>query len=273
MGLSKTDVIRFEKLDAIAYEMFLDGYSFNYIAKELGVKRQSLSRRLKEKYDIVYNLYGKKNVDSNFFSQANPKSMYWLGFIFADGSLTQKGNYLEITIKDKEHLEKFKSDISSEHKISERKINGETYWRIMISDKQIYNDLINYGVLPRKSYIDIDYPSNIPKEHEWHFIRGFLDGDGNIDICKKSKVHYPMIRFFIGHHNKKFAKSLKDILNSYGLEFELYNDVSCQVLRNTKKDVSIPFLNMLYKDASVYLDRKYELIKTYCRPNSMLQEN
>ena len=30
---------------------------------------------------------------------------------------------------------------------------------------------------------------------------------------------------------------------------------------------------MMYKDASVYLDRKYELIKDYCRPNLTLQEN
>lgn len=82
-----------------------------------------------------------------------------------------------------------------------------------------------------------------------------------------------MIRFFIGRHNIKFAKGLKDVLNSYGLEFELYNDTTCQVIRNTKKDVSIPFLNMLYKNATVYLDRKYEKIKMYCRPNSMLQEN
>ena len=57
---SKKDEARFEYLDKIAYEMFKEGRSITSIAKELGVKRQSLSKRLKEKYNIVVNPNGKK---------------------------------------------------------------------------------------------------------------------------------------------------------------------------------------------------------------------
>ncbi len=195
-----------------------------------------------------------------------------MGFIFADGNVSQTGNYLEITIKDKEHLEKFKRDISSDHKISPKEVNGEVYWRICISDKQIYNDLIKLGVKPRKSFIDIEYP-NIPKEFELHFIREFIDGDGCYNIIKKSKIYYPMIEITIGFHNPTFGSKLCEILNSYGIKFTLYNGAKTYKLMNTRKDEAIKFLNMLYDNSTIYLDRKYEKIKNYCRPNSTLQKS
>ena len=269
---SKKDEARFEYLDKIAYEMFKEGRSITSIAKELGVKRQSLSKRLKEKYNIVVNPNGKKNINSKFFSEVNEKSMYWLGFIFADGSLYEKGNYLEIVSKDKDHVEKFKADIQSEHKISCKVVDDKKYWRIIMSDKTIYNDLVNFGVVPRKSFIDIDYPT-IDKKYELDFLRGFIDGDGHYNIIKKSKEHYPMIEITVGFHNQTFANKLCEVLNSYDTKFTIYEGETAYKIANTQKDHAIKLLELLYENATVYMNRKYLKIKKYCRLNSTLQKS
>lgn len=262
--ISNKDKLRFEKLDEIAYELFKEGKSFSYISKTLKVKRQSLTRRLKEKYNITYELNGKKPVNSSFFSTPTDKNMYWLGFIFADGNVSSKGNYLEIATKDKEHLEKFKSDISSQHKIAEKIVNTNSYWRIAICDSQIYNDLLNWGVVPKKSFIDINYPK-IAREHDLSFLRGFIDGDGSFRIRKQSENHYPIIEITVGFHNISFANQLKEILKSYGIEFKLYKGKTSYRLMSTRKDETISFINMLYKNSTIHLDRKYKKIKSYCR--------
>ena len=56
--------------------------------------------------------------DINYFDNINSfKKAYWLGFLSADGSL--KNNKVQICLSDKDHIEKFKEDLKSEHKISD----------------------------------------------------------------------------------------------------------------------------------------------------------
>ena len=55
--------------------------------------------------------------DINYFDNINSfKKAYWLGFLSADGSL--KNNKVQICLSDRDHIEKFKEDLKSEHKIS-----------------------------------------------------------------------------------------------------------------------------------------------------------
>ena len=91
-----------------AINMFNEGLSITKIAKQLGRDRGTLSIRMKAAGVNIVQHCNKKSVNSNFFNDWNEKSAYWLGFIFADGHLAENGG-LEICIKDKEHIEKFKA--------------------------------------------------------------------------------------------------------------------------------------------------------------------
>ena len=83
--------------------------SLTKIAKNNGIGRNVLSKRIKELgYDVV-NYQNKVKFDNTVFDSIDSEEKaYWLGFIFADGYISsQEGNYnFEISLKgsDKEHL-------------------------------------------------------------------------------------------------------------------------------------------------------------------------
>ena len=262
MGMSFKDKERFEILDEMAYEMFKDGYSITHIGKELKIKRQALAIRLKKKYGIEYELHGKKPVDSDFFKKINEESIYWLGYIFADGSIDNR-NYLEIITKDQGHLEKFRKSINSDHKISQKRVGNSVYFRITIKDKSICDDLRNWGIVPRKSFKDIPFPE-IPRNMVQHFLRGFFDGDGNYYIRRQTKNHYPYVNFSIGFHNKKFSEGLFQLLDKeLEISVAMNNQRTCTRIRTRTKDSGFKFINFIYSDSNVYLERKFEQVKNF----------
>lgn len=65
--------------------------------------------------------------------------------MITDGYINKNNSGLELCLKDKEHVEKFKTFLHSKHKIQKRNIslnNTICYaYRISIKDKIIVNDL------------------------------------------------------------------------------------------------------------------------------------
>ncbi|MFH1190696.1 MAG: hypothetical protein V1670_00660 [Candidatus Omnitrophota bacterium] len=122
---------------------------------------------------------------------------YVLGFIAADGSLENtpymRGKYISICSNDIEILRKIKVVLDSEHTIvtikpKEFVLRGKTYiskekYMLRIGSHEIYNDLFNLGITPRKSNT-INFPK-IPNKVMAHFLRGYLVGDGCISIYNK----------------------------------------------------------------------------------------
>jgi hypothetical protein len=53
------------------------------------------------------------NLNTAYFSEPTIRNSYWAGFIAADGCLTRKGALrIALSIKDREHLEKLKSELN-----------------------------------------------------------------------------------------------------------------------------------------------------------------
>jgi len=78
---------------------------------------------------------------------------YWLGFITGDGGTREYE--LKIRISEKEHLESFKDDIGSEHKISKR---SDGCYELGISRKKVVDDLISLGIVSDKCHKNISLP-------------------------------------------------------------------------------------------------------------------
>ncbi len=208
----------------------------------------------------------------NFFDSIDTEEKaYWLGFLTADGWINKntKTNAgalgIELQYNDIGHLKKFNKSISGNYKITDR-------WRecqISTKDKNkknhtccirifslvMYNSLVNIGFTNNKTY-DANIPF-IPKDLIRHYIRGYFDGDGCFTYTAKSFN----IRF-VTASNKLYVDLLKILetikinvsTSSYISEFnsEIYNiDI------NRKKD-KIQFLDWIYKDCNIYLDRKYK---------------
>lgn len=186
--------------------------------------------------------------------------------IFADGNVslnTSKTGQLFISSKDKEWLNLFLQSIqSTSHLCREfHKKYQKEIWKVHITSNQLFNDLNLLGVVPNKSLV-IKFP-NISKNLIPHFIRGYFDGDGCVTISKYLKNKNDLtLRSGICSGSREFLETLitylpikhKYISSRKNLfEFKLsVND-------------SIKFAQYMYKDATIYLQRKFDKFNNFVK--------
>lgn len=125
-------------------------------------------------------------MNEDFFKKWSRVSVYILGFIAADGNITKRNDrkdsyMLNMTSKDKNHLEAINKVLGSHYSIGSKKsgyTNKKEYYVLQISNKKICFDLLKLGIIPRKTYI-FSMPK-VPKKYFADFVRGFFDGDGTV---------------------------------------------------------------------------------------------
>ena len=243
-----------------AKELYSQGKSLRAIAEELNINRKSLSKKLK-KDGIIIRDPNKNNIpkskrihsvnESVFEIIDTEEKAYWLGFLYADGYVGDNRLELALQAKDLEHLVKFKEFMESEH-VLEFKKNANAY-RIGIGSKKICSDLTNLGCYKAKS-LTLQFPSKdiVPEHLIHHFMRGYFDGDGCI-IASKS------LRFSVIGTN-----DFLDIYESYILQAlnkekpnKRYNEGQASSIKYSGNIQCEKIFDFLYKDATIYLDRKY----------------
>lgn len=128
-----------------------------------------------------------------FFTTPNKINSYWAGFIAADGNISKKGNTLTLNLsaKDKQHLQKFNSLVSADYHIREFQVEKECglcdYVAFSLSSQDWKCDLRqNWGINPNKTHT-ITFPVGLSIENAKAFICGYIDGDGCIYVDRKRK--------------------------------------------------------------------------------------
>lgn len=206
---------------------------------------------------------------------------YWLGFIYADGYITEKRKYasallgISLSTKDEDHLIKFNNSINGNIEIKRYKTSsgykkGSEYSRLICSSEKLANDLIKQGVLPHKS--NIIKPPNISSKFYADFIRGYYDGDGSMWTSKNQTSIE-----FLG--TRDMLNFIQDVLITNKVIYRRYplcKRRQGQVVLNFKFGgnlQSFRFFNFIYYDKTcLSLTRKYkkyqEFLKHYnlCHP-------
>lgn len=261
-------IIRTQKLEDFIINEYKNNRSRKSLADELGVSPQFILKILNENNIYIRTLKEqqlKYKANEDYFEKIDTEEKaYWLGFIYADGSISngtkQNSDSLCIVLheKDFKHLEKFKKAIGFTGEVKHYKCYNNPYsknpsfCRIKITSNKLVKDLIDKGCLRNKSKI-LKYPSNniVPKHLENHFIRGLIDGDGSIIITKDNDFHFCLIGTY------EICKGVLKFLNKENLTISNKSNNCYQITISGNKQ-SIKLLNMIYKDATIYLDRKYE---------------
>ena len=175
-------------------ELYNSGFSAYEIQKYVGCKSvNTIYNFIRKHCEIRNGRHGKpwnQNLKKDFFKEPlSERAQYWLGFLFADGSIyNTKENRnptisLEISTKDRYLIEQFKSDLGLDNKIQEiTKEDGRQEVRIQFACKEISDDLAKFGILPNKTYHIKNFIGD-EKTLTGHMLRGFLDGDGWITIA------------------------------------------------------------------------------------------
>jgi len=160
----------------------------------------------------------KRHIDKDFFKIWTEEMSYLLGYIVADGCIhkrkDRKNSYvLNITSKDRDHLVRINESLHSDYPIS-TKHNSQRMpcSQIQISNLEICKDLMNLGILPRKT-IHLE-PISIPGQYFFDFVRGFFDGDGSVYIYTVNGVPQIKVNFvsasysFLDTFNSHLCKDL-----------------------------------------------------------------
>lgn len=113
---------------------------------------------------------------------------YVLGFFAADGSMTKNkrgAHFIEFTSTDRDVLVKIRRVINSNLAIGSyqpKHENQNKRYRIQIGSKKMFSDLSKLGFTQSKS-LTLKFP-HIPNKYLPHFVRGYFDGDGNVNATR-----------------------------------------------------------------------------------------
>lgn len=215
------------------------------------------------------------NANERFFKNIDSEEKaYFLGLLISDGNVfkdstgRQASISITLDLNDEYILQKFKEVLNVNTSISK---DGRGCGQIAIRSNSMADDLKQYGVVPRKSYIT--YLPKLNDIYMSHLIRGILDGDGSI-LAKPSPKQDGHNRYlhsisFCGSHQlmEDIAKylynnlQLKQPIQVYDYQDKNLSDIHIQNYEDMEK-----VGDWLYKDATIYLVRKnniYNLFKEH----------
>lgn len=245
-------------------KIYLSGKSARAIAKAYGLshhisicsalERQGIKQRNKSERNRLYKLN-----PHIFDSLDNEQSAYWHGFIYADGCLQRnKSLAIALSVKDKEHIDKFKMFAESESpiKINIDQSGGWVSAKIELTDKHLGKQLTRTGIVTGRLYPEKIF-SAIPDNMFCHWFRGFFDGDGS---ARKSQT-----TVLCGDY--KLLEILRGKLHDYcgtnpNLSISKHRTANLYYIYYSKTQ-SISMYNFMYKDATVWLERKRDVMDSW----------
>lgn len=247
--------------------MYIEGTNSNEIGKKYNVCGLTIRELLREngvKIKSISKARQKYKVDEEFFDNIDTEEKaYWLGFLYADGCLYNGTLRLKLSFRDIKHLIEFKNALHSEHPIKEifedtNFSNHAHLCYLSIKNKHVSQTLLNYGYNDKNKFPWIDCSLKN------HFIRGIFDGDGSVSS------------------GKTYRKSDCTLKNYYRVEFLAKEKFLCEIQNTLVSEAGLSrtklirphrtnniyamsyggkgnfrkIYNYLYKDATVFLERK-----------------
>jgi len=199
----------------------------------------------------------KKSCDEEYFKNIDTEEKaYLLGFLTADGCINN--NHVVLSSIDFDIILKFKTAINfvgnTQKHTPKSGFGKKDLYIISVPSKTMCKNLANFGIIPNKTHHTF-FPE-IKKELQKHFIRGVVDGDGCIN-----KYHFSVL----GNH-----LLISEISNILVKECNLIKKELVVNNKNTPNIVFIAYykkldikkiIEYLYKDSTIYLERKFEKAK------------
>lgn len=115
--------------------------------------------------------------------EITPDSMYWMGFILADGCFSKETRKVRLSVSssiiDEQHIVKLKNWLETENKLYYSKDNCCSL--SVYSKKHIPEIMKFWNMSFRKTYVPYDIPDYLLlSKYFKYFIVGLIDGDGSI---------------------------------------------------------------------------------------------
>lgn len=217
------------------------------------VRDEGISRR-----SGVYN----SSITSNYFHEINnANKAYLLGYIYADGHITNKNIRLECVADDRELLEYAIKEFSPTSKIHVYNKKGRLMNYCYVGNVDIVHDLNLIGFNSKKQGCNVEIPT-LDSRFYPDFVRGLFDGDGTAWVQNEA-LHISICL------DAKPALQIEKILKSAGVLTKPTNNIidmskygsHIHHLRITRKHDVLAFCKYIYYQKDVYkLQRKFTKI-------------
>lgn len=260
--------------EKLAFEFQTTDISLTQMGNREKVDRRTLSKHFKELGIEVINKQNRSKFNEHIFDSIDTEEKaYWLGFIFADGTINSSpiregvksiyGFELSLGIKDLKHLEKFKKFIEYNKDL----LVDNNRCRFSIANKHFWTTLNNLGCTPNKS-LTLKFP-NISENLIRHFIRGYFDGDGCITRYVNIHTVTPRVTV-LGTEDMlnniiKYSNTISQLKHDKRHSKEIFH-------LDWNKENSIKFINYIYNNSTIYLDRKYKLYNFFKKGSRSVEE-
>lgn len=198
------------------------------IVKITGVSHKGVEYWLKK--HGIQKFIGKYKypINTDRIDASNPKFMYFLGLYIADGTSNTKNKRVSIRIKDIEPLEAIKEYFETRVPIAEIDNGYHTISKeLRISGPEI-TDYCN-NLYTNKKTFDIAWPDSLNKDCFKMLVRGFIDGDGSVEVRSYSNTYLRfgsssdnLVKGFVKEYNKFFPEiviAIREVLLKSGRPF------------------------------------------------------
>jgi len=188
---------------------------------------------------------------------------YFIGLIAADGHLTREGNGISIALKESDHdfLDMVRKNVTTKQ-LRYRK-DTKSYG-ISFANPIIKKELTKF--IPRGEKSSCLVFPNINDKFTKHYIRGYYDGDGNVNLITRYRItksagrrDYPGLRIrFLGNYEFLLAMANKfkelNLVDFIRYPTQRHDCNICYIEYTFKKAKAI--LEWMYSDCEYYLNRK-----------------
>lgn len=264
-----------EKID-ISEKYKTGNYTCASLGREYGVSKTAINRLLRRRNIPICNdtskTLRKYTLNEHYFDIIDTEEKaYFLGLMFADGYNDEiRGTFCISLLKnDEEILYKFASELDSNRPFQfSTTVKGNNVTRIDINSKTISKRLSELGCHQKKS-LTLKFPKieDVPDNLLKHFIRGYFDGDGSfytINTVKKTSTKSPCWSPCVNiTSTNDFIIKVKEIVdNNLDINSHIHLTVKKESVQTRYFNIYgrtqvYKFMEWLYRDATIYLQRKY----------------
>ena len=211
-----------------------NGLSYKKIQEKYNIERGTWTYYA-QKYNLKYDGRKYRCNDEYFDVIDSSDKAYILGFLYADGYISNDGRIgMLLNEKDIEVMTFILNKLCPAKTIknyNNQSIKRDPQIKFRITSEVLYNRLLELGFCIDKTNTDSNILNNILKDFKKDFIRGYLDGDGNIrcqhlnnesysiavSICNGSIQILKDIEKYFSNLNIRFAK-----IKTYSNKSEYY---------------------------------------------------
>jgi hypothetical protein len=252
-----------DELEFLAKNYKTKGIKF--CADSLNRTHRSVSYSANKKLGLYRNVWKSKGCLENFKNVKDGEVAYVLGFLWADGYICEKWVDIELSLKDLLNVKPVFDRVTEWNFYTRKRGLSET-GSLRKNSRDLCKFLSTLGYIEKSERFSKEIFQLIPRNLVKYFLRGFLDGDGNIETkCYSAR--------FCGPINCDWTE-FENILREIGIKSKISkrstinkntgNLNSCSVVKISGKYNFLKFLSIIYEGMEkdgIGLFRKFKRYK------------